>query len=67
MKSAKDTCFHEGCDNMAPFGFRWPGLMSEVPDGRRGYLWACKEHIDKAEARRDAAVAAVNPLKRERA
>lgn len=48
------VCFKEGCDARAPYGFRLPGPMGELPDGLRWkYLWSCREHMDEAEARRD--------------
>lgn len=38
------------------FGFRWPGPRKDIPDGKRGYLWACAEHREDAARRRDAAL-----------
>ena len=49
-------CFVEGCDGHASFGYRWPGFRHEAPAGVQGYLWACYEHRDDAEKRRDAAL-----------
>lgn len=51
------TCFHEGCEAPAPWGLRLPGLLSEVPEKYRGYLWHCRAHEAEALARRDAALA----------
>ena len=39
----------------APFGYRLAGLLSALPVGRRGYLWACEAHKSDAEARWRAA------------
>lgn len=36
----------------APFGFGLPGLRSDKPEGKRGYLWACAEHRADGEERR---------------
>lgn len=56
MRELRDKrCFREGCGGRAQWGFRFPGRMSEVPAGYRGYLWACSEHAGEAEARRDRA------------
>jgi len=41
------------CGSSASFGFRLPGLLSELPEGKRGVLWACREHRGEAERRRD--------------
>lgn len=49
-------CFVEGCEAPAPFGIRFPGPRSEVPERYRGYMWHCVGHLDDAIARRDAAV-----------
>lgn len=47
-------CFKEGCENRAPHGFRLPGQMSRLPEKFRWkYLWACDDHIEEAQARRD--------------
>ena len=49
-------CFCEGCEAPAPFGIRFPGPRSEVPERYRGYLWYCSDHAAEAIARRDAAM-----------
>jgi hypothetical protein len=49
-------CFVEGCEAPAPFGIRFPGPRSEVPQRYRGYLWHCERHTDEAVARRDLAL-----------
>lgn len=51
----RPRCFHEGCAGVAPYGTRFPGLVSELPEKYRGYLWSCEEHLGEARARRDAA------------
>lgn len=38
------------------FGFRWPGPRKDIPDGKRGYLWACAEHREDGERRMRAAI-----------
>lgn len=43
------------CGSSASFGFRLPGLLSELPEGKRGVLWACRDHRGEAERRREAA------------
>lgn len=48
------TCAICGSDR-APWGYRLPGLRSDLPAGKRGYLWVCDDHRDEAERRRDAA------------
>ena len=56
MANGAHKCFTDGCGNRAPYGFRWPGPRSQIPHGKTGYLWSCKEHRDAAMKRRDAAV-----------
>lgn len=46
----------------APFGFRLPGLIRDLPERRRGYLWACAKHRAVAEDRQ--ARATTNPANR---
>lgn len=53
---ARRTCCIDGCDKPAPWGLRFPGRFSDVPDKYRGYLWHCADHFDAAEARRDKAL-----------
>ena len=53
-------CAKAGCARPASLGFRYPGPRSEVPDRFRGYIWACSEHVDGAEARIAAMVAEVS-------
>ena len=52
-------CFHTDCPNPAPYGYGLPGLHSDKPKGKRGYLYACAEHRDEAEQRRLASITAV--------
>ena len=40
----------------SPFGYGLPGPRSEKPKGKRGYLWACAEHREDAEKRRNKAL-----------
>ena len=49
---ACDIC---GAQN-APYGYRHPGPLHELPPGKRGYLWACEACRDVAEDRRAAAL-----------
>lgn len=51
------TCAICGAPN-APFGFRPPGLRSELPERLRAYLWTCEkaECREAAEARAQAAM-----------
>lgn len=58
------TCFSADCTNPAPYGYRWPGPMSELKPGDRGYLWACANHREDAERRRDDAMAQRGMLSR---
>ena len=47
------------CGNLvAPFGFGWPGFHRDKPKGKRGYLWACSNHRQGGERRREAAISA---------
>lgn len=46
----------------APHGYRLPGLLSDLPENRRGYLWACATHRAEAQARQDRAT--TNPASR---
>ena len=39
----------------APWGYRLPGLLSDLPPGKRSYLWACTDHRPEAAARQQAA------------
>lgn len=39
----------------APWGYRLPGLLSDLPANRRLYLWACTDHRAQAEARQHRA------------
>lgn len=39
------------CGKPAPYGYGLRGYTSEKPEGKRGYLWVCKDHMDEAEAR----------------
>lgn len=48
-------CFVCGKPN-SPFGYGWPGLRRDKPEGKRGYLWTCGEHREDGERRRDAAI-----------
>lgn len=43
---------------LAPFGFGLPGLRSDKPERKRGYLWTCSEHRPDGERRREAGIAA---------
>lgn len=47
----------------APYGFRLPGPIRDLPDRRRGYLWACALHRAEAEDRH--ARATHNPANRQ--
>ena len=49
-------CFVDGCTNNAPYGFGLPGLRSDKPKNKRGYLWSCAEHRKQAEERRAQAL-----------
>jgi hypothetical protein len=44
------------CGAPASFGYGLPGLRSEKPEGKRGYLWTCADHRGEGEARRAKAV-----------
>lgn len=47
------------CGNpVAPFGFGWPGFHRDKPKEKRGYLWACSDHRQDGERRREAAISA---------
>lgn len=35
----------------ACWGYRYPGPRSAIPEGRKGYLWACTNCRPSAEAR----------------
>lgn len=39
----------------AQYGYRLPGRLADLPKGKRGYLWACKDHREQAQARQQAA------------
>lgn len=45
----------------APYGLRLPGLRSQLPAGRAGYLWTCADHRAEAETRRDGATRIAPP------
>ena len=51
-------CFVDGCDRAGVFGFGLPGLRKDLPEGKRGYLWACTDpdHRAAAEDRRARAI-----------
>ena len=51
-----DKCFWKGCDSPAPYGVRLPGLLSDIPEGKRGSLKACIDHIEAAVARRNKSI-----------
>jgi len=45
------SCAICGCES-APYGYRWPGLIGDAPEDKRGrYLWVCRDHIPDAEQR----------------
>jgi len=41
---------------LAPYGYGLPGLRSDKPEGRRGYVWVCADHRDAAEHKRNQAI-----------
>ncbi len=48
-------------DDEAPFGFRMPGPVSELPaEWRDKYAYACKNHRDEVEERRNAKARELN-------
>lgn len=50
----------------APWGYRLPGPQSDLPEKRRGYLWACAAHRDEAARRQAAATGVTAPAPPER-
>lgn len=50
----------------APFGFRLPGIVKEIPEGKRGMMWTCnsKDCRSKAEARIAAYLEKQSPMQR---
>lgn len=55
MIHATPECQHKGCKANAPYGFRLPGIRSDLPANKRGYLHACAEHREGAIERREKA------------
>lgn len=49
-------CFVCGAPH-SPFGFGLAGLRRDKPQGKRGYLWACRDHRADGERRQTQAVA----------
>lgn len=49
-------CFVEDCENNAPYGLRLPGILSALPQDKRGSLRFCLDHSDEANDRRDRAM-----------
>ena len=50
-------CFVAGCKLPAPYGIRFPGLLSDLPpDMGQPYLWHCRDHAELAKRRRDDAM-----------
>lgn len=51
---AMAKCF--ACDVDTPLALRLPGILSDLPEGKRGRLPYCADHEREALARRDAAI-----------
>ena len=43
------------CGNNAPRGFGFKGFGRDKPAGKRGYIWACADHIADARLRKEKA------------
>lgn len=55
MAGGAHRCGICGADR-APFGYRLPGPLSQLPAGKRGTLWACAAHRDAAAQRQANAI-----------